>query len=577
MGLPVWRAPSPVDSRAQAVKNDASAAARSPIRRRSPASSRPGHISVRSDAHGHVRRDINVAELVARHNRRAQYASSLREAEARDQDRRNADLSSMANDDWLFDLDRLAALSSEARDSTHSPDEAEPHVHLYISTNGPSIRASRFGPNHPENNPFSRARSAAPERESSTGPDRPRARDSLERSRREPRSTPADALSAPGRRRAWPNRAQEPLGELPRHTYRRAPSNWSSTPDAADVDEDTTLTDATREFPPLRRMGRRQVTDGFLPSSSLRQSWSPSGAIDGLGDHTQLPSADSSFTSAAASASFSASTNNSQAGSDSSRADSTSSANTHVTIPSRRQSPDETSALLPQRACDTDDDMSGNDTESDETPRLNRMRAHNRRFPNPYSPAFRQARAQARAQAQDGPPTRNPAAYSSSVRSRSHDATAFVRNYYAFADRGPSVGRTSPSESSRSPPPSQLRFGILPRVPRLHREHSSGVERSVENRRDSGVGSDTNNSESGSRRPGEESFSSSAAVVRLLATVSPQSQGQLDPELESMRNILGRLARRDDVPEEFWISAGLVPPVLEAQRSRREQRERERL
>ncbi|KAH7030499.1 hypothetical protein B0J12DRAFT_535422, partial [Macrophomina phaseolina] len=268
-------------------------------------------------------------------------------------------------------------------------------------------------------------------------------------------------------------------------------------------------------LPPLRRMGRRQVTDGFLPSSSLRQSWSPSGNIDGLGDRerslspptdpwetmlttitpdTQLPSADSSFT--AASASFSAS-NNSQDGSDSSRAESTSSPSTQITVPSRRQSPDESASLLPQRACDTDDDMSGNDTEGEERSEMNRARANARRY-RTYTSGYRQP--------QDAPPSRDPDAYHSSVRSRSRDATNFVRNYFAFAERGSSSAR----------------------------ENSSGAERSVENRRDSAVGSD-----------------------------SP-SLGHMDPELESMRDILAELARRNDVPQDFWISAGLTPPMLES-------------
>ncbi|KKY14534.1 hypothetical protein UCDDS831_g08194 [Diplodia seriata] len=157
MGLPIWRAPSPADHRAQAVKNDASAATRSPIRRSSPASSRPaGRIPGRSDANGYTRRYINVAELITRR-------ANGREADRRSQERRTADLSSMA-DDWLSDLDRLAPIASESREQTRSPED---RVHLYISTDGPSIRASRFGPNHPENSPFSRSRPAAHERESS--------------------------------------------------------------------------------------------------------------------------------------------------------------------------------------------------------------------------------------------------------------------------------------------------------------------------------------------------------------------------------------------------------------------------
>ncbi len=79
---------------------------------------------------------------------------------------------------------------------------------------------------------------------------------------------------------------------------------------------------------PLRRMGRRTITDGPLPSSSLRQTWSPVSTVDGLGDRQRSvsplveehppwdnfttvvpdpvgPTTESSFASTAAAASFS--------------------------------------------------------------------------------------------------------------------------------------------------------------------------------------------------------------------------------------------------------------------------------
>ncbi|KAL1624443.1 hypothetical protein SLS54_003784 [Diplodia seriata] len=539
----------------------------------------------RSDANGYTRRYINVAELITRR-------ANGREADRRSQERQTADLSSMA-DDWLSDLDRLASIASESREQTRS---SEDRVHLYISTDGPSIRASRFGPNHPENSPFSRSRPAAHERESSSDPDRPLHRELGERPRSAPRGTDLIPRMSSRRRRAWPGRTQEPLGELPRHTYRRAPSNWPFASDSADGDEESAPTDAgrdvadaTRDFPPLRRMGRRQVTNGLLPASYLRQSWSPPGAIDGLGDRerslsppadpwetmlttitpdTQLPSADSSFTSAAASASFSAS-NNSQDGSESARAASTDSPNTQLTVPSRRPSQDESSSL-PQRGCETDDDMSGNDTESEE--RL-----------GPHNAAMRSRRHRSYEFSshprQDGPPMRNPAAYPPSVRSRSNDATTLVQNYFAFAERASSSGRSSPSAPPRSPPPrsSQFTSYVLPRLPGLYRENSSGVERSFENRRDSGVGSDAaNTSSSGGDGAGGRNRVSTPALTDFADILDrvAERQPQMDPELESMRDILGRLARRDDVPEEFWTGAGLVPPMPEGTPPRREQRER---
>jgi hypothetical protein len=59
-----------------------------------------------------------------------------------------------------------------------------------------------------------------------------------------------------------------------------------------------------------------------------------------------------------------------------------------------------------------------------------------------------------------------------------------------------------------------------------------------------------------------------------------------DPDLEQLEGILERLARRDDIPDELWISAGLNPSLarnldLFARRegtgdagARREERER---
>ena len=48
-----------------------------------------------------------------------------------------------------------------------------------------------------------------------------------------------------------------------------------------------------------------------------------------------------------------------------------------------------------------------------------------------------------------------------------------------------------------------------------------------------------------------------------------------DPELEQMRGVLERMARRDDIPEEWWMSVGLVPS-LPGRVVERMARERER-
>lgn len=153
-------------------------------------------------------------------------------------------------------------------------------------------------------------------------------------------------------------------------------------------------------LPPLRRMGQA-IADGPLPASSLRESWSPAVDVDGLGDRNRSPSpvaddwntfrstvapdpvpptADSSFTSAAASASFTASPNpSSRAGS--SNSNSALSSGTHLTVPSHRPSPPGDGLLHP---CESD--SSASDTEADDyplAPRYPRLRRSRSRITPP--------------------------------------------------------------------------------------------------------------------------------------------------------------------------------------------------
>lgn len=176
-------------------------------------------------------------------------------------------------------------------------------------------------------------------------------------------------------------------------------------------------------FPPLRRMGRRHIVDGPLPNS-LGEFRSPTTTVDGLGDRERsispidewdtmhatvapdplAPSVDSSFTSAAASASFSNSHPSSRAGS--SNSNSAASSRTHLTVPSRQDTPPVPDELL-GRACDTSEDESGSDTEADDIevrPHLS-YRRRNRRM------------------TADGPPSRDH-------RAVSRDASAYVRSVY---------------------------------------------------------------------------------------------------------------------------------------------------
>lgn len=54
---------------------------------------------------------------------------------------------------------------------------------------------------------------------------------------------------------------------------------------------------------------------------------------------------------------------------------------------------------------------------------------------------------------------------------------------------------------------------------------------------------------------------SNALVSRSGNGNERPQQGDSDPDLEMMRDILERLASRDDIPEELWISAGLNPSL----------------
>ena len=283
-----------------------------------------------------------------------------------------------------------------------------------------------------------------------------------------------------------------------------------------DDGDDTSNDNNAVGFPPLQRIGRRAIADGPLPSSSLRESWSPATTLDGLGDRERslsptrehgfsvnddhwdamlstvtpdpiAPSAHSSFASAAASASFSNSNTSSRAGS--ANSNSVSSSNTHLTVPSRHDD-------YIARICDTsDDDSHPSDTEveGDEPQPVHTRRVRGmpwRRTPLP----------------EPLPPLRNPARYSRSIRDRSLDSTRFVRNHYASALR-----------------------------PNPETELSSNDETS----------------------PNEDHDGLS-----------------FDSELQEARAILERLvSRRGDLTDELWTSIGLTPSLAE-RIERLQQRER---
>ncbi|KAL1612557.1 hypothetical protein SLS60_000785 [Paraconiothyrium brasiliense] len=276
------------------------------------------------------------------------------------------------------------------------------------------------------------------------------------------------------------------------HTLRRS-GNRSPVPTGhvpADADEDSS--DNAVGFPPLRRMGRRTIADGPLPSSSLRESWSPATTLDGLGDRERsmspvvddhwatmltsvapdplAPTAESSFASAAASASFS--NPSSRAGS--SNSNSASSSRTHLTVPSRRQS--WSADFL--RACDTSEDDSASDTEAED----------DILYPNSMH-----SRPPAGTASNGPPPPRG--FYSHAIREQSRESTGYVRSFYGEV----------PFEHAR----------------RMD-EHLAAEERAT-----------------------------------------TDEEMPLDQELRDARALLERLARREDVSDDFWASVGLRRPVAD--------------
>lgn len=281
---------------------------------------------------------------------------------------------------------------------------------------------------------------------------------------------------------------------------------------AMDDGEDESSDNNAVGFPPLRRMGRRTIADGPLPSSSLRESWSPATTLDGLGDRERsispvddhwdtmlstvapdplAPTAESSFASAAASASFSNSHPSSRAGS--SNSNSASSSRTHLTVPSRRHSPP---SELFMRACDTSDSDTASDTEEEDMDVRPDILSLRRGGGRGYG---------------EEPPSRNPNRYSRGIRDRSREASAYVRSFY---------GST--------------------------REETHQPERPLNDQLDG---------------PAEETSN----VVEELQT--------LDQELRDARAILERLTRREDISDEFWASVGLSRPMADRV-ERIQQRER---
>jgi hypothetical protein len=302
---------------------------------------------------------------------------------------------------------------------------------------------------------------------------------------------------------------------------------------ADDVEDEHESSNNAVNFPPLRRMGRRNIADGPLPASSLRESWSPATTVDGLGDRERsfspsdessqwdtfygtivpdavAPTAESSF--AAASASFSNSHPSSRAGSSNTSA---SSSRTHLTVPSRRHSPPDNEQFM--RACDTSDDDTASDTEADEDApppadatrhRHNPITLRRRSRPSYFS---------------DEPPHRDTERYSRRVMDRTRDASAYVRSFYGSSAAQPRSLRgvmSSPYRSSRD----RDRVVDGPSLAQLDGPVDGPLPASDDE------------------------------VPPLIPINSPA----LDQELREARSLLERLSRREDVSDDFWASVGLT-------------------
>ncbi|KAF2759583.1 hypothetical protein EJ05DRAFT_509315 [Pseudovirgaria hyperparasitica] len=254
----------------------------------------------------------------------------------------------------------------------------------------------------------------------------------------------------------------------------------------------------------FRRRGNN--TDGLgdrLRSLTPDLDWDP--MLSTIQPDQQLPSADSSFTTAAASASFS----NTQASSRSGSANSqTSSSRTHLTVPTPRN---ELDSLLNE--CLSSDGPSGSDSEASvfpthsgppmplleiENTHSSRMRRHEERYSN---------RAMSNENSEDWV----------SRRAQSH----------GLGNAGIITYHTDPRRTLRAM-----------RLVRGDRALPNTVH--------------------GTRSPQAEGGSSDQDADTAAAAAHLR-----DPELEQMRPILGRLARRDDIPDEYWLSVGLTPVMAE--------------
>ncbi|CAI6338690.1 unnamed protein product [Periconia digitata] len=458
MGLPMWRAPSP--KARDALKKDPIANARSPIRRRRPAT------FPASPSHAYE----TVTEQLHHASHQDDYGHPLSTAPS-------------SSTTW-----------SPSRPPLPPPAPESPN-YWRRGEHSSALAAPPPPPDRDMRAPFR------------LSTDAPRGL-SLDNRRPLPSLTPNFAPASASRNVRRSSRHDSPNDPQDRSAY-RSRSPWDSL--RAEISD--------RRPHIIMRSGRRNIPDGPLPLSSLRESWSPSSTIDGLGDRERSltpteesshwepflasvvpdpfpPTADSSFTSAAASASFSNTQPSSRASS--SNSNSVSSSRTHITVPSRSQSFSLEQFL---HICDTSSDDGASDTEEEDG-------GEDADAPSSFRSFYPRSGVSRVLQ--------NPYRQPWRIRNQVRESVSNVRSFY---------GEIVPQEPET----------------RLHEPEENHPNISSED-------------------PIEER----AAIDEDLS---------LDQELRDARALLERLTQRDDISDEFWASVGLRRPLAD-RLERIQQRER---
>ena len=318
---------------------------------------------------------------------------------------------------------------------------------------------------------------------------------------------------------------------------------------------------AVSDLPPLRRMsGRRYVVDQPLRSlpppeiiirrgpeegSSENESMPDRPHDDwanmsfGILPDTLRPSADSSFTSAAASASFTAPRSHGSSTSDSRSQSANSSSTSLTTLSADVESGAETLYRTMQEALDRacEDSNHGSDTEADEDDGEEAPRRPHRRYrPFPLTqPYYIEPLAIYR--------------HSRSMRHRSREASRFVRHYQGYV------------ESRTASPP-------------LARENASISSSSISSNPSLAITTDEDAIRSNTGAIVDGPISSTSTILPpMIDTTTASFTPTIDTSfegstsLEHMRRILSRMARDDDIPDEWWASAGLTPTLMSGRHS----------